>query len=106
MRYATAGTANHTLVSASGASFEGMTNPGATPVGANALALAVSLGLFPVAASGLGGDGFWLGATGERLPVVGGGFARAAASGVFARHLNDPRTFVDPGVGARPAYVT
>jgi len=105
VRYATAGTANHTLVRASGASFEGMTNPGATPVGANALALAVSLGLFPVAASGLGGDGFWLDATGERLPLVGGAFDSAAASGVFARHLAYPRTLVRPHVGARPAYV-
>lgn len=106
VRYATAGTANHTLVRASGASFEGMTNPGATPVGANALALAVSLGLFPVAASGLGGDGFWLDATGERLPLVGGDFGAAAASGVFARSLHNPRSIVYPYVGARPAYVT
>jgi len=106
VRYATAGTANHTLVRASGASFEGMTNPGATPVGANALALAVSLGLFPVAASGLGGDGFWLDATGERLPLVGGAFDAAAASGVFARNLNVPRSHVASHVGARPAYVT
>ena len=37
VRYNTSGTANYTLVRTSGQSFEGMTNPGATPVSAAAL---------------------------------------------------------------------
>ena len=46
VRYATSGTASYSLVRASGQSFEGMTNPGATPVAAAALQLLRRYGLF------------------------------------------------------------
>jgi len=106
IKYAASGTTNYTLVRASGSSFEGMTNPGGTPVGAAALALAKSLGLYPVASSGLGGDGFWLDVTDERLPLVGGSCLHGASAGVFARNLSSPRAYVHSNVGARPAYVS
>ena len=105
VKYAESGTADYTLVRASGASFEGMTNPGGTPVGATALARLKSLGLYPVAASGLGG-GIWHDVTGERLPTVGGSYHDGAAAGVFARYLKHPRTFLSGDLGARPAYVS
>ena len=105
IKYATSGTANNTLVRSSGSSFEGMTNPGVTPVGATALALAKSLGIYPVAATGLGGDGFWIDVTGERLPLVGGLWGSGSLAGVFARNLDFPRAGVGWGVGARAAFV-
>jgi hypothetical protein len=105
VRYATSGTANDTLVRASGASFEGMTNPGATPVGAAALQLLKRHGLFPAVATGLGGDGFWLDVTGERLPFRGGSWHYAAAGGVFALRLSYVRSFASSDIGARPAFV-
>lgn len=105
VRFAVSGTANYTLVRASGSSFEGMTNPGTTPVSATALALCKRLGLYPVAASGLGGDGFWLDVTGERIPLVGGYWGDGAVSGVFALYLSYARSYVFTGLGARPAYV-
>lgn len=105
IKYATSGTTNYTLVRASGASLEGMTNPGTTPVGAAALSLAKSLGLYPVASTGLGGDGFWVDVTDERLPLAGGGYNVGALAGAFARALANPRSGVGNGVGARPAYV-
>ncbi len=106
IKYAASGATNYTLVRASGSSFEGMTNPGGTPVGAAALALAKSLGLFPVASARLGGDGFWLDVPDERLPLVGGDYSSGASAGVFARLLDYPRTHVYGHVGARPAYVS
>jgi hypothetical protein len=41
-------------------------------------------GLFPVASTGLGGGGFYVDVAGERLPLRGGFWNNAAASGVFA----------------------
>lgn len=105
VRYAVSGTSNYTLVRASGASFEGMTNPGTTPVGATALALCKRLGLYPVAGSGLGGDYWGLDVTGERVPRVGGDWIGGAFSGVFALTLSAARSHVNPAIGARPAYV-
>jgi len=105
VKYAASGTANYTLVRASGSSFEGMTNPGSTPVGATALALCKSLGLYPVAGTGLGGDGFWLDITGERVPIVGGHWAVASGAGVFGLYLANPRSNVHYDFGSRPAYV-
>ena len=105
VRYAIAGTAAHTLVRASGASFEGMTNPGTTPVAAPALELLRRHGLFPVAATGLGGDAFWLDATNERLPLRGGNWGNGGGSGVFALNLNSARSSVGAAVGSRPAFV-
>lgn len=105
VKYGTAGATNYTLVRASGSSFEGMTNPGGTPVGATALSLAKSLGLYPVAASGLGGDGFWIDVTGERVLLAGGDWSYGPLAGVFARYLDFARTDADNGVGARSAFV-
>ena len=113
VRYATSGTAAYTLVRASGQSFEGMTNPGTTPVGATALALLRAHGLFPVA-SQLGGtiatpatngDAFFITLTGERLPVRGGAWGVGADAGVFALDLSRARSNVFTAVGARPAFV-
>ena len=105
VKYKLAGTTNYGLVRASGASFEGMTNPGAVPVGASALALAKQLGLFPIASTGLGGDGFWLNDTIEALPLRGGDWYHAATTGVFALNCNNPRTNVLSIIGFRPAFV-
>jgi len=113
VKYAASGTANYTLVRASGSSFEGMTNPGATPVGATALALLKAYGLYPTAAllggtiavPATSGDGFWLDATGERLPLRGGRWNNAAAGGVFALHLSNARSDVSDSLGSRPAFV-
>lgn len=105
VRYAASGTANYTLVRASGSSFEGMTNPGTTPVSEAALQVLRAYGLFPVANTGLGGDGFWLTPTGERLPVRGGDWNNGALGGVFALDLRYPRSSSLTHVGARPAFV-
>jgi hypothetical protein len=105
VRYATSGTANYTLVRASGSSFEGMTNPGGTPVAAAALVVLERHGLFPVANTGLGGDGFWLDVTGERLPRRGGNWGDGATGGVFALGLSTARSHVHTGIGSRPAFV-
>lgn len=105
VRYAIAGATNNTLVRASGASFEGMTNPGGTPVAAAALTTLKQFGLYPVAATGLGGDGFWLDVTGERLSIRGGPWASGAPGGVFALGLASARTSASTSIGARPAFV-
>lgn len=105
VKYAASGTTAYTLVRASGATFEGMTNPSATPVSAAALAVMTSLGMFPVAASGLGADIFYLDVTGERVPFFGGAWNISGGAGVFALSLDAPRSSVYGYVGARPAYV-
>ncbi len=105
VRYDVSGTANYTLVRASGQSFEGMTNPGSTPVAAAALTVLKKYGLYPVAATGLGGDGFWLDVTGERLAIRGGSWSNAAFTGVFALHLYYARSDTSTYFGSRPAFV-
>lgn len=105
VKYAASGTAAYTLVRASGQSFEGMTNPGSTPVSSAALQKLKSLGLFPAANTGLSGDGFWHNLTDERLPFRGGVWNGGAAAGVFALRLGSLRSLADAGVGARPAFV-
>lgn len=105
VRYAANGTAAYTLVRASGSSFEGMTNPGATPVADAALQVLKRHGLFPVAATGLGGDGFWMDVTGERLSIRGGNFGYAALAGVFALTLDSLRSLATNSVGTRPAFI-
>ena len=106
-KYAVSGTADYTLVRASGSSFEGMTNPGATnPVGATALALLKQYGLYPIASSGLGGDIFYLNAAIEALPIRGGGWDYAAGAGVFALNCYNTRTLSNTFIGARPAFVS
>ncbi len=106
VRYADSGTANYTLVRTSGSSFEGMTNPGATPVSNAALQILKRHGLFPVN-NVLGGDGFWFDATAgaERLPIRGGYWSDGALSGVFALSLDIPRSDAYWSVGSRPAFV-
>ena len=105
VRYGVAGTSAYTLVRASGLSFDGVTNPGTTPVADAALQVLKKHGLFPVAASGLGGDGIWLDVTGERLPFRGGYWYGAAGGGVFALNLSGVRSDANGGIGFRPAFV-
>ncbi|WP_300760094.1 hypothetical protein [Janthinobacterium sp.] len=113
VRIATAGNADYTLVRASKQSFEGMSNPGNTPVSDAALALLKSLGVFPVA-SLLGGtiaipegngDGIWSELTGERLSLRGGDWSVGASAGLFALFMNDTRAAENSNFGARPAFV-
>ncbi|MCL6262171.1 SUMF1/EgtB/PvdO family nonheme iron enzyme [Craterilacuibacter sp. RT1T] len=73
--------------------------------GLTAPALLKQLGLYPVAATGLGGDQLYLRNYGERLPVRGGDWYYAAAAGVFALYCNNPRTTATSSVGFRPAFV-
>jgi hypothetical protein len=105
VRYAGSGTADYSLVAATGAPVETMSNPGATPVGADALALCKRLGLFPIAPSGLNSDRFYWTESGERLPRRGGYWASAADAGVFAFNLTSARVNASPFIGARPAFV-
>ncbi|MDO8031915.1 hypothetical protein O3297_00675 [Janthinobacterium sp. SUN128] len=113
VRLAGTGTANYTLVRTSSQSFEGMTNPGAKPVAAAALALLKSLGLFPVslqlggtiAMPAENGDGIWATLTGERLPIRGGSWGNAGMAGVFAVILDYARGYSGANFGARPAFV-
>lgn len=105
VRIAASGTANYTLVRASGQSFEGMTNPGATPVSATALSVLKRLGLFPVANTGLGGDAIFYNLDGERLPLRGGSWYHSGNAGVFALDLNSARSYSSYGIGSRPAFV-
>ena len=100
------GTADYTLYRASGSSFEGMVNStGANPVSAAALTTLKSLCLFPVAGSGLGGDGFYPNVSGERVPLRGGSWDNGAVAGVFALLLYYDRSFSSASFGARPAFV-
>ena len=107
VKYALSGTADYTLVRANGQTFEGMTNPAAAnPVGAAALQLLKQHGVFPVSGFGLGGDGFYLTMTGERLPFRGGGWNSGALAGVFALYLSNPRSSAVADLGCRPAFVS
>jgi hypothetical protein len=107
VKYGTSGTTDYTVVRTSGLSFEGMTNPGAVnPVGATALALLKQHGLYPIAATGLGADGFWVDLTGERLPFRGGNWSHGAAAGVFALYANYARSYANASFGCRPAFVS
>ena len=103
VKYATSGTADYTLVLGNGGAFQAMTNPGAVPVGATAVALLKSLGAYPVAASGLGSDLFYLYAAIEALPIRGGRWSDAAGAGVFALSCDSARTGSNTAIGARPA---
>lgn len=105
VKYATSGTADYTLVRASGSSFEGMTNPGTNPVSAAALAVLKAAGLFPIASAGLGSDAFYVDVTSERVPFRGGTWNDGSDAGVFALHLSYARSHSSPSIGARPAFV-
>ena len=103
---ATSGTADFTLYRNSGGSFEGMVNStGANPVGATALQRLKQVGLFPIAGSGLGGDGIYMNVSGERLPIRGGDWVSGAISGAFALDLGVARSNARSSLGARPAFV-
>lgn len=102
---ANSGTADYTLYRANGQTFEGMVNStGANPVGADALALCKALGLFPIDAS-LGGDGFYLNTSGERLPRRGGSWIDGSVAGVRALYLTSARSNAGTTLGVRPAFV-
>lgn len=105
VRMATSGTANYTLVRANGGSFEGMTNPGATPVASAALEVLKRFGIYPIAATGLGSDGFLLDPTSERLLIRGGDMGFGVNAGIFAFALNSLRGTTSGGIGARPAFI-
>lgn len=113
VRLNTSGTANYTLVRASGQSFEGMTNPGVIPVGTAALSLLKSLGLFPVssllggtiAVPAANGDGLFPLLTNERIAIRGGSWTDGADAGLFALYLSGARDGVGSNVGCRPAFM-
>lgn len=105
VRLAASGTANYTLVRASGSSFEGMTNSGTVPVAEAALQVLKRYGIFPLANTGLGGDAIWHNLEGERLPIRGGDWGGGAYAGVFALYLDSPRSGASGGIGSRPAFV-
>ena len=113
VRFAADGVANYTLVHVSALSFEGMTNPGAKPVGAAALALLKSLGLFPVASSlggtiampAANGDGIWSTLTDERLALRGGNWVNGPSAGLFALDVGSVRSNSGLNAGGRPAFV-
>jgi len=102
---ANSGTADYTLYRSSNQSFEGMANStGASPVGADALALCKALGLFPIDSS-LGGDAFSINMSGERVPIRGGNWYGGAAAGVRALDLVRARSVSNSSFGVRPAFV-
>lgn len=107
VKYAVSGTADYTLVRASGSSFEGVTNPGTNPVAAAALAVLKQYGLYPIAATGLDGDKISLNVnvSGERLPFRGGNWYYTSGAGVFALNLSVGRKDTNTFIGARPAFV-
>lgn len=113
VRLAADGVANYTLVRVSGQSFEGMTNPGTKPVGATALALLKSLGLFPVAnllggtiaVPAANGDGVWSTLTDERHVLRGGNWVNGTSAGLFALDLGSARSNSGLNAGGRPAFV-
>lgn len=101
------GTADWTIYCGNGAPLESAVNStGANPVGASALQVLKQHSLYPVAASGLGSDGYWVDLAGERLPLRGGDWSYGAGAGVFALGLNVARSVAYTSVGARPAFVS
>lgn len=107
VRYASAnsGTADFTLYRSSNSSFEGMVNStGPNPVGATALALVKTHGLYP-ATTGLGGDVWVLNVAGERCPSRGGYWNDSAHAGVFALGCGSARSGTGPALGGRVALV-
>ncbi|ALO46565.1 SUMF1/EgtB/PvdO family nonheme iron enzyme [Pseudohongiella spirulinae] len=108
VKYASAnsGTADYTLYRLTVNTFEGMQNStGANPVSTAALNRLKALALFPIAGSGLGGDGFYLNTSGERVSLRGGYWSSGSIAGVFALTLSAERSPSHTTVGARPAFV-
>lgn len=105
VRYNVEGTNNYTLVRASGQSWEGMTNPGSTPVSEDALQVMRRYALAPLEDADMGGDAIWMNLEGERLAYRGGHWIDGARYGVFALALSYPRSYSSTSRGARPAFV-
>jgi hypothetical protein len=103
VKIAASGTANYTLVVGSGAAFEGMTNPGTTPVSAAAIKTLKLYGIHPEALD-LDGDGIWHNVEGERVPLRGGSWSVGDRAGVSAVTLYSPRSHSYDNIGARPAF--
>ncbi len=82
-------------------SFEGMDKK----TGLNVPPIAKMLCLYPVVATGLGGDNIWIKNSGERLPLVGGDWNHGASAGVLAVALTNERANVSSYVSARPACI-
>ncbi len=105
VRYATLGTAAYTLVRYSGATFEGMTNPGSPPVSSAALNVLKLHGLFPVGNSGLGADAIYMDTAGERIALRGGSMSFFDSSGLFCLYVSHTPAYASSGVGCRLAKV-
>lgn len=103
VKIAASGTANYTLVLASGGQLQAMTNPGAVPVSAAALITLKLYGAYPVATD-LSGDGFWYNVADERVAVRGGNWGSGALAGLFAVAVGGLRSDSLTGVGGRPAF--
>jgi len=101
VKYAVSGTAAGTLVCASGAAFSSMVSHG---VSAAALDRLRQHGLMPPS-SPLGGDGFFLTLTDERMPGRGGRWSDGSRAGVFALNLLVARSSASTIIGFRPAFV-
>lgn len=105
VRYAVSGAENYTLVRASGQSFEGVTNPGATPASDAALSVLKGYGIYPPANVGLGGDGLYMNAQGERIAVRGGVWSHGVNAGIFTISIGLQRSQVNADLGSRPAFL-
>ncbi|ULB10751.1 hypothetical protein ORIO_12640 [Cereibacter azotoformans] len=101
VKYATAGTAEGTLVRASGQSFAGMVSYGVSEAALRRLQV---LGLFPPGAP-MEADRFDINLAGERLPIRGGVWNTGSNAGVFALYASIPRSSATATVGFRPAFV-
>ncbi|WP_269497173.1 hypothetical protein [Castellaniella sp. S9] len=67
--------------------------------------IAMALGLYPAASSGLGSDRLYTRNYGERLPSRGGTWGSGGNAGVFTLTLNTPRSYAGTTLGSRPAFV-
>lgn len=104
VKIAASGTADNTIVIASGGSFAGMTNPGGTPVSAGALAVLKAIALYPHAGTGLGSDGIWHASSGEYIPIRGGTWNHDTNAGVFSLLLINARSVANANIGFRFAF--
>lgn len=101
VKYATSGTADGTLVCASGAAFSAMTSFGVATAALQRLRV---LGLMQPGAP-IEQDGFYVDPSGERLPLRGGHWANGSRAGVFALLLTLARSNANANIGFRPAFV-
>jgi len=101
VKYAVSGTADGTLVCASGAAFSSMA---ANAVSDAALHRLQQHGLMTPGAP-IESDGFWLNTVDERLPRRGGAWSTGSWAGAFALDLPLARSVAGPALGFRPAFV-